>query len=116
MAEDLTKIHFTLCSEIKTELQAVKDSVAAILFTDMKNKVAEATTNLEEGMCSLEDRYNELKEIILYRTTQHFTIDPFLLEKWDPTVMVLKHSPWTNMRLVLNKTAADNVTDLFPTD
>ena len=30
--------------------------------------------------------------------------------------MVLKHSPWTNMRLVLNKTAADNITDLFPTD
>ena len=31
-------------------------------------------------------------------------------------VMVLKHSPWTNMRLVLNKTATDNITDLFPTD
>ena len=30
--------------------------------------------------------------------------------------MVLKHSPWTNMRLVLNKVAADNITDLFPTD
>ena len=116
MAEDLTKIQFTLCNEIKTELQAVKESVAAIPFTDLKNKVTEATTNLEERMCGLEDRYNELKEIILHRTAQHFTIDPSLLEKWDPTVMVLKHSPWTNMRLVLNKTAADNITDLFPTD
>ena len=28
-------------------------------------------------MCGLEDRYNELKEIILHRTAQHFTIDPF---------------------------------------
>ena len=30
--------------------------------------------------------------------------------------MVLKHSPWSNMRLVLNKVAEDNVSDLFPTD
>ena len=30
--------------------------------------------------------------------------------------MVLKHSPWTNMRLILNNVAADNITDLFPTD
>ena len=67
-------------------------------------------------MCGLEDKYNELKEIILHRTAQHFTIDPSLLEKRYPTTMVLKHSPWTNMRLVLNKTAADNITDLFPTD
>ena len=81
MAEDLTKIQFTLCNEIKTELQAVKESVAAIPFTELKNKVTEATTNLEERMCGLEDRYNELKEIILHRTTQHFTIDPSLLEK-----------------------------------
>ena len=58
MAEDLTKIQFTLCKEIKTELQAVKESVAAIPFTELKNKVTEATTNLEERMCSLEDRYN----------------------------------------------------------
>ena len=67
-------------------------------------------------MCSLEHRYNELKEIILHRTTQHFNIDPSLLEKWDSTVMILKHSLWTNMRLELNKVAADNITELFCTD
>ena len=81
MAEDFTKIQFTLCNEIKAELQAVKESVAAIPFTALKNKVVEATSNLEERMCGLEDRYNELKEIILHRTTQHFNIDPSLLEK-----------------------------------
>ena len=37
-------------------------------------------------------------------------------KQWDSTVMVLKHSPWTNMRLVLNKVAADSIDDLFPTD
>ena len=62
------------------------------------------------------DKYNELKEIILHRTAQHFTIDPSLLEKWNPTTILLKHSPWTNMRLVFNKVAVDNITDLFPTD
>ena len=36
MAEDLTKIQYTLCNEIKTELQAVKESVTAIPFTDLK--------------------------------------------------------------------------------
>ena len=55
-------------------------------------------------MCGLADKYNELKEIILHRTTQHFNLDPPLPEKWDPTVMVL------------NKVAADNISDLFPTD
>ena len=89
MPEDLTKIQFTLCNKIKTELQAVKKSVAAIPFPELRNKVTEATTNLEERICGLEDRYNELKEIILHRTAQHFTIDPSLLEKWDPTTMVL---------------------------
>ena len=107
MAEDLTKIQFTLCNEIKTELQAGKESVAAIPFLELKKKVTEATIKLEKRMCGLEDRYNELQEIILHGTAQHFTIDPSLLEKWDPTAMILKHRPLTKMRLVLNETAAD---------
>ena len=113
MAEDLTRIQFTLYNEIKTELQAVKESVTTIPFPELKKKVSEATTNLEERMFGLEDKYNELKEIILHRTAQHFIIDPSLLGKLDPTEMVLKHSPWTNMRLVLKKTAAGNITDLL---
>ena len=51
MAEKMTKIQFTLCNEIKTVLQAVKESVPAIPFIELKNKITEATTNLEEGMC-----------------------------------------------------------------
>ena len=111
MAEDLT-----VCNEIKAELKVVKESVTAIPFSDLKKKIVETTTCLEERMCGLEDKYNEMKEIILHRTIQYFNLDPSLLEKWDPTTMVLKHSPWTNMRLVLNKVAEDNVSDLFPTD
>ena len=47
MSEDLVKIQFTLCNDIKAELQALKESVTAIPFTDLKNKATEATTNLE---------------------------------------------------------------------
>ena len=105
MAENLTKIQFTLCNEIKAELQVVKESVTAIPFTDLKKKIVETTTSLEKRMCGLEDKYSELKEIIIHRTTQPFNLDPSLLENWEPTTMVLKHSPWTNMRLVLNRVA-----------
>ena len=54
MAENLTKIHFTLCNEIKAELQAVQKSVAAIPFDAMKNEIAEATNIMEERMNTLE--------------------------------------------------------------
>ena len=116
MAEDLTKIQFTLCNEIKAELLAVQKSVAAIPFDVMKNEIAEAANIMEERMSTLEQSFSELIEIILHRTTQHFNIDPSLLEQWNPTTMVLKHSPWNNMGLVLNKVAADNIIDLFLTD
>ena len=46
----------------------------------MKNEIAEATNIMEERMNTLEQSYNELKEIILHGTTQHFNIDPSLLE------------------------------------
>ena len=86
----MTKIQYTLCNEIKAELKAVKESVAAIPFTDLRQKIVESATSLVERMCSLEDKYNELKEIILHRTTtQHFNLAPSLLEKWNPAEMVL---------------------------
>ena len=81
MAEDLTKIQFTLCNEIKTKLQAVKESVAAIPFSDLQKKIVETTTSLEERMCGLEDKYNELKEMIIHRTTQPYNLDPSLLRE-----------------------------------
>ena len=50
MAEDLTKVQLIQCNEIKTELKAVKESIAAIPFDDVQRKVPEATTMLEERM------------------------------------------------------------------
>ena len=58
----------------------------------------------------------ELRDVIMLRTNQSFKIDPKILEQWDPIMLVIKRSPWTNMRLMLNKVANDNITDLFPSD
>ena len=116
MAEDLTKVELIICKEVKSKIQAVKETITAIPFKEMQKNVAEATFMLEERMNSSEDHYNEFKEIIINRTTQNFITDPTLLEHWNPTDMVIKYSPWTNMRLVLNKVASENIKDLFPTD
>ena len=44
----------------------------------------------------------------MIRTNQSFKMDPKLLEQWNPTMLVIRRSPWTNMRLILNKIASDN--------
>ena len=67
-------------------------------------------------MSALEKGFVELRDVIMIRTNQSFKIDPELLEKWDPIMLVIKRSPWTNMRLILNKVASDNIADLFPSD
>ena len=77
MAEDLTKIQFTLCNEIKAELKAVKESVTAIPFSDLKQKIVEATNSLEERMCGLEDKYNELKRNYPTQNYSAFQPRPF---------------------------------------
>ena len=38
MAEDLAKIQLILCNEIKTEIQAVKESIATIPLDDVTEK------------------------------------------------------------------------------
>ena len=43
IAEDLARIQLILCEEIKTEIQAVKKSIAAIPFDDVQRKITEAT-------------------------------------------------------------------------
>ena len=116
MAEDLTTAQLILCKEIKAEIQEVKETIAAIPFVAMQKDITEATTNLENRMNNLQERHSELKELIIHRTSQHVITEPAKLTQWDPCTMVLKHSPWTNMRLILNKVAAGNITDLFPAD
>ena len=57
-----------------------------------------------------------MKDIVKQGTTQNYIANPALLKHWNLGDMVIKHSPWTTMRLVLNKLASENITDLFPSD
>ena len=82
----------------------------------MKRKIAEATTLLEERMTSIEEQCSKLKNILKQRTRQTYITNPALLEQWNPGSMLMKHSLWTTLRLVLNKVASENMIDLFPSD
>ena len=65
---------------------------------------------------ALEKNFTELKDIIMKRTYQNLKMDPKLLDQWNSSMLVIRRSPWTNMRLILNKVASDNIADLFPSD
>ena len=116
IAEDLSKTQFLLCGEIKDELKALKQSIDEIPFQELSKQVQDLTKNLETRMCSLELTHKTLKDIILQRTKQQSQLDSSLLERWNPSDTVLRYSPWTSMRLMLNLVAEDNITDLFPND
>ena len=116
VAEDLSKTQYLLCGEIKEELKALKQSIAEIPFQELSKQVQDLSKNLEIRMCSLELTYKTLKDIILQRTKQQSQLDSSLLERWNPSETVLRYSPWTCMRLMLNLVTEDNITDLFPND
>ena len=58
----------------------------------------------------------DLNDIVMKRTYQSFKMDPKLLEEWNSSMLEIRRSPWINMRLILNKIASDNISDLFPSD
>ena len=90
IAEGLANIQLILCEEIKTEIQAVKESIATIPFDDVQRKITEATTLLEERMTRLEEQYGKLKDILKQRTRQKYTANPALLEQWNPGDMFIQ--------------------------
>ena len=116
MAEDLTKVQLILCKEIKTEIQEVKNLITAIPHEEIQRNFSNLAILLDERMSNLEDQYDELKKMVKQNSTQNYIANPALLEHWNPGDMVIKHSPWTTVRLVLNKVASENITDLFPSD
>ena len=116
MAEDLARVQLILCNEVKTEIQAMKESIATIPFDDVQRKITEATTLLEERMARHEEQCSKLNDILKQKTIQNYIANPALLEHWKPGDMVNKHSLWTTLRLVLNKVASENITELFPSD
>ena len=116
MAEDLTKVQLILCKEIKTEIEEVKNLLTAIPHEEIQRNFSNLAILLDERMTGLEDQYEELKKMVKQNSTQNYIANPALLEHWNPGEMVISHSPWTTARLVLNKVASDNITELFPSD
>ena len=116
MAEDLTKVQLILCKEIKTEIQEVKNLITTIPHEEIQRNFSNLAILLDERMTNLEDQYEELKKMVKQNSTQNYIANPALLEHWNPGDMVIRHSPWTTVRLVLNKVASENITELFPSD
>ena len=85
IAEDLARIQLILCEEIKTEIQAVKESITTIPFDDVKRKIAEATTLLEERMTRLEEQCSKLKNILKQKNQtnlHHKSSSTRAMESW----------------------------------
>ena len=99
---------------MKGELQSINNQLSHIPIEEIRKEKAQAFEKVSERMEALEKNFNELKDIVMIRTNQSFKMDPKLLEQWNPKMLVIRRSPWTNMRLILNKIASDNITDLFP--
>ena len=116
MAEDLTKVQLILCKEIKTEIQEVKNLLTTMPHEEIQRNLSNLAILLDERMTNLEDQYEELKKMVKQNSTQNYIANPALLEQWNPGDMVIRHSPWTTVRLVLNKVASENITELFPSD
>ena len=106
LVENLTKTNHLLVADMKSELQSMNNQLST-----------QSTENLKTRMEALEQGFMELREVVMQRTiNNHLKPNPELLEVWNPSMMVLQKSNWTNMRLILNKVAEDNYPDLFPSE
>ena len=105
LVESLTKTNHLLVTGMKGELQSMNNQLST-----------QSTENLQTRMEALEQGFMELREVVMQRTINNLKPNPELLEVWDPSMMVLQKSNWTNMRLILNKVAEDNYPDLFPSE
>ena len=105
LVESLTKTNLLLVADMKSELQSMNNQLSN-----------QSTENLKTRMEALEQGFMELREVVMQRTINNLKPNPELLEVWNPSMMVLQKSNWTNMMLILNKVAEDNYPDLFPSE
>ena len=101
---------------MKGELQSINNQLSHIPIEEISKEQAQAFEKVNERMEALEKIFNELRDIAMIRTNQNFKMDPKLLEQWNPMMLVIRRSHWTNMRIILNKIASDNTADLSPSD
>ena len=101
---------------MKSEIQSIHNELSTISFKEIRNEQSQALDKVNNKIEALEKNFTELKDIVMKRTYQNLKMDPKLLDQWNPSMLVIRRSPWTNMRLILNKVASDNMADLFPSD
>ena len=116
LVESLTKTNLLLVADMKSGLQSIHNDLSSIPLENIRNEQLQNFDTLNDKIGTLEKNFTELKDIVLKRSYQNLKIDPKILDQWNPSMIVIRRSPWTNMRLILNKVAADNTADLFPND
>ena len=116
LVESLTKTNLLLVADMKSEIQSIHNELSTIPLEEIRNEQSQAFGKLNDKIEALEKNFTELKDIVMKRSYQNLKMDPKLLDQWNPSMLVIRRSPWTNMRLILNKVASDNIADLFPSD
>ena len=116
LVESLTKTNLLLVADMKSEIQSIHNELSSIPLENIRNEQLQNFGNLSDKIEALGKNFTELKDIVMKRSYQNLKMDPKLLDQWNPSMLVIRRSPWTNMRLILNKVATDNIADLFPSD
>ena len=116
LVESLTKTNLLLVADMKSEIQSIHNELSTIPLEEIRYEQSQAFGKLTDKIETLEKNFSELKDIVMKRSYQNLKMDPKLLDQWNPSMLVIRRSPWTNMRLILNKVASDNIADLFPSD
>ena len=116
LVESLTKTNLLLVADMKSEIQSIHNELSTIPLEEIRNEQSQAFGKLNDKIEALEKNFTELKDIVMKRSYQNLKMDPKLLDQWNPSMLVIRRTPWTNMRLILNKVAADNIADFFPSD
>ena len=116
LVESLTKTNLLLVADMKSEIQSIHNQLSTIPLEEIRNEQSQAFGKLNDKIEALEKNFTELKDIVMKRTYQNLKMNPKLLDQWNLSMLVIRRSPWINMRLILNKVASDNIADLFPSD
>ena len=116
LVQSLTKTNLLLVADMKSEIQSIHNELSTIPLEEIRNEQSQAFGKLNDKIKTLEKNFTELKDIVMKRSYQNLKMDPKLMDQWNPSMLVIRRSPWTNMRLILNKVASDNIADLFPSD
>ena len=116
LVESLTQTNLLLVADMKSEIQSIHNELSTIPFEEIRNEQSQAFDKVNDKIEALEKNFTELKDMVMKRSYQNLKMDPKLLDQWNPSMLVIRRSPWTDMRLILNKVASDNIADLFPSD